>query len=298
MFFNNPAFGESEEVYYFSGSTPGTFNTGWQNWTKPPGTKYISILCIGAGASGGGGLSGTTTSAGGAGGGGGAAMSVLYPSKYIPDVLHIQTAVATPAVGTDTVGNQGGSSYVCIEPNITTVGHRLAFARGGYANTNFAAATTLAEVPLAAQGHYTFYVGARGIASAVTPLPNDVFNASGGPSLCGAGGGGVSGAASGSSVSIVIPGNPNYFVIPGGAGLTTIGTATAGSSGPVLWKPEIFGGGAGGGGHSLADATSFGGNGGNGSPGCGGGGGGGARTAGNGGGSGRGGPGVVIIRCF
>ena len=289
----------------------------WQTWRKPRGVNWVYMIGVGGGG-GGGSSRNNSTSAGGSGGGSsGAQTSLLIPAMFVPDILYIQ-AGAYGIGGTYTgasagvAGTAGTPTYVCVEPDTTlTENMTLLFANGGNsggaggpgAGAGGAApvAATIANMPLAGRGRYTFGAGqaggtggATGAAGVAITLPFGLMVTGG------AGGGGNNGAVPslGGAISAV----PNTLVadafpLPINPGAVASGATPAGPSGNgFISRNYMFNFGGAGGSASTATAGGNCGPAGNGAPGCGGGGGGGANTTAAGPSKGGdGGPGFVYI---
>jgi hypothetical protein len=179
----------------------------------------------------------------------------------------------------------GGPTYVCIEPSTTlTPNMTLLLANGGQGGGVTGGATaTIAGMPLAARGLYTFFGGQAGTAGGVAGGGNGTnltFPVTGRITMGGSGGGGGGGATPGAGGVLSVPaGSPIndffLFTYPGGTGASGATPAGAGFSGPVMKNFIMNYGGMGGGGASTTSGGVAG-AGGNGAPGSGGGGSGGA----------------------
>ena len=148
-------------------ATPGgvfTLSSQWQTWRKPRGVKNVYMIGVGGGSSGAVGNNTGATNAGGAGGGSGGQTCVWIPAFFVPDVLYIQCG-AGGRQPTTLIGGQiqqgGGPTYVAIEPSSTlTANMTVLLANGGVAGAvTGGAVATLAGMPLAARGSYTFLRG-------------------------------------------------------------------------------------------------------------------------------------------
>jgi hypothetical protein len=179
----------------------------------------------------------------------------------------------------------GGPTYVAIEPSSTlTANMTVLLANGGVsAATTGGAVATIAGMPLAARGYYTFFVGHAGTAGGATQTAgtNQTFPVTGVMVMGGSGGGG-SGTAPGAGGALSVPVGAPYndfflFTYPGGTAASGATPAGAGFSGPVMKNFIMNYGGMGGGGAS-ATAGGQAGAGGNGAPGSGGGGSGGSSS--------------------
>jgi len=275
------------DVQYFTGQSTATL-TQWQTWRKPRGVKNIYILGVGGGSSGAVGANTAATNAGGAGGGSGAQTCVWIPAMFVPDVLYVQTGAGgqQPAVLVSAATQVAGvPTYVALEPSTTlTPNMTLLLANGGTSVGGTLA--TIAGMPLAARGSYTFFVGQNGTgggtagsgAGTTLSFPISGIMVQGGTGGGGGGGAGVGGLGG----SMAAPsGSPiNDFFLPtqtGGTSASGATPATAGGSGIITRNFIMNYGGFGGGG---ASDTSGGvaGAGGNGAPGSGGGGSGGSTS--------------------
>lgn len=270
-------------------ATPGgvfTLSSQWQTWRKPRGVKNIYILGVGGGSSGAVGDNTGGTNAGGGGGGSAGQTCVWMPAFFVPDVLYIQCG-AGGQHPTTLVGGQiqqgGGPTYVCIEPSTTlTPNMTVLLANGGVGGAvTGGALATIAGMPLAARGYYTFFVGHSGTAggAAQTAGTNLTFPVTGIMVMGGSGGGG-SGAAPGAGGALSVPLGQPYndfflFTYPGGTAASGATPAGAGFSGAVMRNFIMNYSGMGGGGASTTSGGVAG-AGGNGAPGSGGGGSGGA----------------------
>ena len=274
-------------------ATPGgvfTLSSQWQTWRKPRGVKNVYMIGVGGGSSGAVGNNTGTTNAGGAGGGSGGQTCVWIPAFFVPDVLYIQCG-AGGRQPTTLIGGQiqqgGGPTYVAIEPSSTlTANMTVLLANGGVAGAvTGGAVATIAGMPQAARGFYTFFVGqsgttggAAGSSSGGTlSFPVTGLMVMGGTG--GAGGGNPSGGTGG-TISAPIGTPVNDFFLPGQSGGTGASGATpagAGRSGMIVRNFIMNYGGWGGGGASNTSGGVAG-AGGNGAPGSGGGGSGGSTT--------------------
>ena len=270
----------------------------WQTWQKPRGVNWVYIIGVGGGGSGSVGGRAATTAGGGGGGGSGAQTSVLIPAAFIPDTLYIQPGAGGSATNLTVAlaGANGLPTYVSIEPfTAFTANMTLLLASGG--NGGGAEATggapggaggtlaTIANMPLAGRGQYTFFVGqpggaggtrAGGAPYALLAVPTTGLMVTGGQ---GGGAGGTTPTA-GAGFAAVTGALGQEFYTPLEAGAVASGAtpATAGVAGIIVKNNLLNYGGTGGGGSSAT----LGGNagaGGNGAPGCGGGGAGGSNTA-------------------
>jgi len=276
------------DVQYFTGQSTATL-TQWQTWRKPRGVKNIYILGVGGGGGGAVGANTAATNAGGSGGGSGAQTCVWIPAMFVPDVLYVQTGAGgqQPAVLVSAAAQVAGvPTYVALEPSTTlTPNMTLLLANGGTNVISGGTLATIAGMPLAARGSYTFFVGQSGTgggtagsgAGTTLSVPISGIMVQGG-----AGGGGGGSATGGTGGPMAAPsGSPiNDFFLPtrtGGTSASGATPATAGGSGIITRNFIMNYGGLGGGG---ASDTSGGvaGAGGNGAPGSGGGGSGGSTT--------------------
>jgi hypothetical protein len=206
----------------------------------------------------------------------------------VPDVLYIQCG-AGGRHPTTLIGGQiqqgGGPTYVAIEPSTTlTANMTVLLANGGQpAVTTGGAVATIAGMPLAARGYYTFFAGHAGTAGGTAGTgagTNQTFPVTGVMVMGGSGGGGGGGATPGAGGALSVPLGAPYndfflFTYPGGTGASGATPAGAGFSGSVMKNFIMNYGGMGGGGASTTSGG-FAGAGGNGAPGSGGGGSGGA----------------------
>jgi hypothetical protein len=265
-----------------------TLSTQWQTWRKPRGVKNVYMIGVGGGSSGAVGANAAASNAGGSGGGSGGQTCVWIPAFFVPDVLYIQCGAGgrqpTTLVSAQTQQG-GGPTYVAIEPSTTlTPNMTLLLANGGVsAATTGGALATIAGMPLAARGYYTFFVGHAGTAGGATQTAgtNQTFPVTGVMVMGGSGGGG-SGAAAGAGGALSVPVGAPYndfflFTYPGGTAASGATPAGAGFSGTVMKNFIMNYGGMGGGGAS-ATAGGQAGAGGNGAPGSGGGGSGGSSS--------------------
>ena len=275
-------------------ATPGgTFTLSspqWQTWRKPRGVKNIYMIGVGGGSSGAVGPNSASTNAGGGGGGSGGQTSLWIPAFFVPDVLYIQCG-AGGKQPTTLVSNQlqqgGGPTYVTIEPSTTlTPNMTLLLANGGVSGVASAGAVaTLAGMPLANRGNYTFFAGAGGGAGGTAGNGTGItvnYPTSGLMVTAGTGGGGGGSATGGPGGQMGAPaGSPlDFFFLPIRQGASPASGATpaaAGESGVILGNYIMNYGGLGGGGASNASGGQAG-AGGNGAPGSGGGGSGGSTT--------------------
>jgi hypothetical protein len=273
-------------------ATPGgvfTLSSQWQTWRKPRGVKNVYMIGVGGGSSGAVGANTAATNAGGAGGGSGGQTSVWIPAFFVPDVLYVQCGAGGKHTATLVSGQAqqgGGPTYVAIEPSTTlTANMTVLLANGGVSGAATAGAVaTIAGMPLAARGFYTFFGGqggtaggaaGSGTANSSTPPVTGlmVMGGQGGGGGNNNGGGGGYNAPTGTPV--------NDFFLPaqtGGAGAVTSTPATAGRSGVSVRNFIMNYGGQGGGG-AGGTAGGVAGAGGNGAPGSGGGGSGGASNS-------------------
>ena len=273
-------------------ATPGgvfTLSSQWQTWRKPRGVKNVYMIGVGGGSSGAVGANTAASNAGGAAGGSGGQTCVWIPAFFVPDVLYIQCGAGGRQPTTLVSGQTqqgGGPTYVAIEPSTTlTANMTVLLANGGVsAATTGGALATIAGMPLAARGYYTFFVGHAGTAGGGAGSGNGsalTFPITGLMVMAGAGGGG-GGVNGGSGGGIDQPtGSPiNDFFLPtysGGTNPTVSLPAAAGRDGVSVRNYIMNYGGAGGGGASNTSGGNAG-AGGNGAPGCGGGGSGGSTT--------------------
>ena len=285
--FNNILSTPGMDVQYFTGQSTATL-TQWQTWRKPRGVKNIYILGVGGGSSGAVGANAAASNTGGSGGGSGAQTCVWIPAMFVPDVLYVQTGAGgqQPAVLVSAATQVGGvPTYVALEPSTTlTANMTLLLANGGVAGAvTGGTLATIAGMPLAARGYYTFFVGHSGTAggAAQTAGTNLTFPVTGIMVMGGSGGGG-SGVSPGAGGALSVPsGSPiNDFFLPTRTGGTSASGATpagAGGSGIITRNFIMNYSGMGGGGASNTSGGQAG-AGGNGAPGSGGGGSGGSTT--------------------
>jgi len=273
-------------------ATPGgvftSLNSGYQTWRKPRGVKNIYILGVGGGSSGAVGANTAASNAGGSGGGASAQTSIWIPAFFVPDVLYVQCGSGGRHPDTLVSGQTqqgGGPSYVLLEPSTTiTPNMTVLLANGGVSGAVTGGATpTIAGMPLAARGFYTFFGGQAGTAggAAQTAGTNLTFPVTGRITMGGSGGGG-SGVSPGAGGSLSVPLGQPYndfflFTYPGGTAASGATPAGAGFSGPVMRNFIMNYSGMGGGGASNTSGGQAG-AGGNGAPGSGGGGSGGSTT--------------------
>ena len=274
-------------------ATPGgvfTLNSQWQTWRKPRGVKNVYMIGVGGGSSGACGANTAATNVGGAGGGSGGQTCVWIPSFFVPDVLYVQCGAGGQHPTTLVSGQTqqgGGPTYVAIEPSTTlTANMTVLLANGGVAGAvTGGAVATIAGMPQAARGFYTFFVGQSGGAGGAAGSgsgSNVGYPTTGLMVQGGSGGGGGGNPTGGTGGSRTVPaGVPiNDFFLPAQSGGTAASGAIpagAGGSGVIVRNFIMNYGGLGGGG---ASDTSGGvaGAGGEGAPGCGGGGSGGSTT--------------------
>jgi hypothetical protein len=285
--FNNILSTPGMDVQYFTGQSTATL-TQWQTWRKPRGVKNIYILGVGGGSSGAVGANAAASNTGGSGGGSGAQTCVWIPAMFVPDVLYVQTGAGgqQPAVLVSAATQVGGvPTYVALEPSTTlTANMTLLLANGGVAGAvTGGTLATIAGMPLAARGYYTFFVGQAGTAGGATQTAgtNLTFPVTGIMVMGGSGGGG-SGAAPGAGGALSVPLGQPYndfflFTYPGGTAASGATPAGAGFSGAVMRNFIMNYSGMGGGGASNTSGGQAG-AGGNGAPGSGGGGSGGSTT--------------------
>lgn len=303
--FNNILSTPGIDVQYFC--FPGT-STEWKTWKKPRGVKNVYMIGVGGGASG----ATQGTAAGGGGGGSGAQSNVWLPAMFVPDTLYIQCGLGgiqpVPAVDS-TYSIAGGTTYVCIEPDTTpTPNMTLLLANGGQAGTTTISnpsaggiVATIAGMPLAGRGYYSFFAGqigsgggvGLGSSGASVPFPLTGLMVTGG-----SGGGGAQSTAGAISAPINTAGSRFFLpsVFGGVPGLTGSTPATSGIAGYTLPNFLMNYGGTGGGGGGNGSTTGGApGDGGNGAPGAGGGGAGGNGGVGSPAKPGNGGDGFVLI---
>jgi hypothetical protein len=267
-----------------------TLSSQWQTWRKPRGVKNVYMIGVGGGSSGTVGANTAATNAGGQGGGSGGQTCVWIPAFFVPDVLYVQCGAGGkhPATLVSLQLQQGGGpTYVAIEPSSTlTANMTVLLANGGVSGvTNAGSAATIAGMPLAARGSYTFFAGQAGTAGGAAGAGN--ANSSTPPvtglmDMGGQGGGGGGSATGGIGGGNNAPaGTPvNDFFLPaqaGGTGASGATPAGAGRSGMIVRNFIMNYGGQGGGGASNTSGGVAG-AGGNGAPGSGGGGSGGASS--------------------
>ena len=277
------------DVQYFTGQSTATL-TQWQTWRKPRGVKNVYMIGVGGGSSGAVGANTAATNAGGAGGGSGGQTCVWIPAMFIPDVLYIQCGAGgqQPAVLVSAATQVGGiPTYITIEPSSTlTANMTVLLANGGVSGaTTGGAVATIAGMPLAARGSYTFFAGQGGAAGGAAGAGAGTsvgYPTTGLMVTSGAGGGGGGSATGGNGGGYTVPaGTPiNDFFLPtqtGGTAASGATPATAGRSGMIVRNFIMNYGGQGGGGASNTSGGVAG-AGGEGAPGSGGGGSGGSTT--------------------
>ena len=294
-------------------ATPGgvfTLSSQWQTWRKPRGVKNVYMLGVGGGSSGTVGANTAATNAGGQGGGSGGQTCVWIPAFFVPDVLYIQCGAGgrhpTTLVSLQ-LQQGGGPTYVAIEPSSTlTANMTVLLANGGPSGvTNGGTLATIAGMPLAARGSYTFFAGQAGTAGGAAGAGsggNQTFPVSGIMVMGGSGGGGGGSATGGIGGALSVPLGAPYndfflFTYPGGTAASGATPAGAGFSGPVMKNFIMNYGGMGGGGASNTSGGQAG-AGGNGAPGSGGGGSGGATDITTLARPGNGGDGFVIVMSW
>lgn len=272
-------------------ATPGgvfTLSSQWQTWRKPRGVKNVYMIGVGGGSSGTVGANAAATNTGGLGGGSGSQTCVWIPAFFIPDILYIQCGAGGRQPTTLVSGQTqqgGGPTYVTIEPSTTlTPNMTLLLANGGVSGAvTGGTAATLAGMPLASRGLYTFFLGQSGATDGGVGNPGTaVAYPVTGLMVMGGSQGGSGGATASAGGGYTVPaGVPiNDFFLPtltggtAGAGATPAGAGRAGIS--VRNYIMNYGGTGGGGGTTTAGGLA--GAGGNGGPGSGGGGSGGATT--------------------
>jgi hypothetical protein len=272
-------------------ATPGgvfTLSSQWQTWRKPRGVKNVYMIGVGGGSSGAVGANTAASNAGGSGGGSGGQTCVWIPAFFVPDVLYVQCGAGGKHPTTLVSGQLqqgGGPTYVTIEPSTTlTANMTVLLANGGVsAVTTGGAVATLAGMPLANRGNYTFFVGQSGTAGGAAGVgagtsltfPVTGIMVQGGTGGGGGGGGGTGGS---SSVPAGVPVNDFFLPLrPGGTAASGATPAGAGTSGPIVRNFIMNYGGMGGGGASTTSGGQAG-AGGDGAPGSGGGGSGGSST--------------------
>jgi hypothetical protein len=296
-------------------ATPGgvfTLSSQWQTWRKPRGVKNVYMIGVGGGASGAVGSYNAATTAGGAGGGSGAQSCLWIPALFVPDVLYVQCGAGGKQPTTlisDQIQHAGGPTYVAIEPSTTlTANMTLLLANGGQpAVTTGGVVATIAGMPLAARGSYTFFVGHAGTAGGTAGSGagiNQTFPVTGLMVMGGSGGGGGGSATGGVGGGLAAPSGStiNDFFLPTQTGGTAASGATpagAGQGGIQVRNFIMNYGGMGGGGASDTGGGVAG-AGGDGAPGSGGGGSGGANDSVNANLArpGNGGDGFVIIMSW
>jgi len=307
--FNNILSTPGMDVQYFSGQSTATL-TQWQTWRKPRGVKNIYMIGVGGGSSGAVSSNAAASNAGGGGGGSGAQTCVWIPAFFVPDTLYVQCGAGgrQPAVLVSAATQVGGvPTYIAIEPSTTlTANMTLLVANGGASGAvTGGTVATIAGMPLAARGYYTFFVGQSGTAGgAVNTASNAVtYPVTGLMVMGGAGGGGSSGSSLGGGAGggFTVPaGSPiNDFFLPtyAGGSAPSAGASDTGRAGAVMKNFIMNYGGAGGGGEGLTSGPAAGG-GGDGAPGSGGGGAGGSTLSATLARPGNGGDGFVIIMSW
>jgi hypothetical protein len=274
-------------------ATPGgvfTLSSQWQTWRKPRGVKNVYMIGVGGGSSGAVGDNAAATNVGGNGGGSGGQTCVWIPAFFVPDVLYVQCGAGGRQPTTLVSGQLqqgGGPTYVAIEPSTTlTANMTVLLANGGQAaSVSGGVLATIAGMPLAARGFYTFFAGQAGTSGGFAGNGNGTaltFPTTGLMVMGGAGGGGGGNPTGGVGGSRSVPaGVPiNDFFLPtqtGGIAAASATPAGAGGSGVIVRNFIMNYGGLGGGGASSASGGVAG-AGGNGAPGSGGGGSGGSTT--------------------
>jgi hypothetical protein len=277
------------DIQYFTEVSTVTL-TQWQTWRKPRGVKNVYIIGAGGGSSGAVGTNAAATNAGGAGGGSGGQTSVWVPAMLIPDVLYVQCGAggrqpATLVAGATQVG--GVPTYVALEPSTTlNPNMTLLLANGGVAGAiTGGTVATLADMPLAGRGLYSFFVGHPGTAGGAGGAGaggTQTFPVSGIALMGGTGGGGGGSATGGVGGPLSVPtGSPitTFFLAALNGGTAASGATPAGKGpdGASMRNLIMNYGGLGGGGASNASGGNAG-DGGAGAPGSGGGGSGGSTT--------------------
>jgi len=295
-------------------TTGGTFNvigSQWQTWRKPRGVKNIYMLGVGGGASGG---VGGYTGGAGSGGGSGAQTCVWIPAMFVPDTLYVQCGAGgqqPSALCGFAYPVGGGPTYVNIEPTTNiTIGSAInpngfLAAYGAYSGgSTGGSVSTIASMPLAGRGYYTFFAGQSGGSGALANnnATNLVIPATGLMVMGGTGGGGGGGSNTGGGISQPSNWFADSFILPtiaATSGASVAVPASNGVDGVVVRNFLMNYGGTGGGGASSTAGGSPG-AGGKGAPGCGGGGSGGGGTSVNitPARPGNGGDGFVIIMSW
>lgn len=289
--------------------------TSGGTWTKPAGSKWTQVMCVGAGGGGGGGQgSGSSTfRTGGGGGGGGAVVTYVFPSSVLgaTETVTIGAAGTAGTGGASTTGGAGGTG------GNSSFGSRLT-SYGGGGGTN----ATSAVICSGGSGGGSGGAGVVAVCSSTSTsnlggVPASVSGAAG---ISGQGGGGNNtadaagaewgGAAGGGGSTAAFKGGGSLFagggggygdtcgsinscfgpVAGGASGTYAPGTGSAGAAigsgaaGSTSIAANGIGNGGGGGGGNLAGTGGAGGAGG--APGGGGGGGGGGTSTGGAGGLG------------
>lgn len=296
---------DNSNIQIFTDTVSAPLNQGWHTWQKPRGCNFVYMMVFGGGGGGGGGSSGPNTARTGGGGGGSSVGSFgIFPASFLPDTLYVKVGTGGAGGLPQSSGGAGGTSYVSVRPDTTTI-NVILLCNGGGAGTNTSAAGAGGGGNLAQS-----ILGNLGNTQTPSGFPaNQVSGSSGGANTGGngtlltvnhivsggAGGGGASNTnvnGSGASASLT---NTIYQDLVGGIG----GGTNPGPHGVdgvlnnlnlsrILFQTT---GGAGGG----ANGTGLGGNGGDGGLASGGGGAGAGLVGGLGG---RGGSGFVIIITF
>ena len=265
----------------------------------PKNATMLHIWAIGAGGNGGAGFSRAAGNPGGGGGGGasGAIVTMLIPTKVLPDVLYVQVGKGG-GVNTDgwsrvmlrmssSINIVIDSLLVALAGNNGNNGTASGTAGGGSVQTyslpnNLYAGLGITTTPGGQAG------SSGGTASGINGQVLTVFNTTGLPFTGGTGGAGCT-SADFSGGSIIPNSNAQQQL-----GITLAGGVAGGGNGLnglQFEEPLVGYGGTGGGSNNTGVA----GNGGNGAIGCGGGGGGAGVTGGTGG---LGGNGRVVITWF
>ncbi len=118
------------------------YNTtvSWSTWQKPRGCNFVYMVVFGGGGGGGGGSSGPNQARTGGGGGGASVGSYgFFPASFLPDTLYIRVGAGGAAGLPQSAGGAGGTSYVSVRPDTTTINVVL-LCNGGGAGSNTGAA--------------------------------------------------------------------------------------------------------------------------------------------------------------
>lgn len=277
-----------------SGSSGVTVDvyTANDTWTKPAGTAWVEVVCIGQGGGGGGGSKRavSNTRAGGGGGGGGGHSRAVIRASDLPSTRAVTVngggtggTGATVDSNSGTAGTAGGDSS--FGTNIRATGGGA--GANGANNTNAGGAAGVGTVSDGGAG------GTGGTTTTGTVGADSKY--------AGAGGGGGHGVSSANNVGTGLNNGGGVTLtnpaLTGGAAGAAAGNA-GGSGNTTGDAPTPAAGGGGGAGNGTANQN--GGDGGDGGAYGGGGGGGAGATngTGHGGDGGDGGSGVVIVISY